>query len=75
MPPLEPLSREEMSMGYERRGADFVRREEFHRQGADFVRREEFHRQALETIVEIANMRSSLLSSFSQLQKNSKCSD
>ncbi|KAL0909805.1 hypothetical protein M5K25_020703 [Dendrobium thyrsiflorum] len=47
MPPLEPLSREEMSMGYDRRGADFVgRREEFHRRGADFEgRREEFHRQ------------------------------
>ncbi|KAI0499544.1 hypothetical protein KFK09_017748 [Dendrobium nobile] len=30
---------------------------------------------ALETIVEIANMRSSMLSSFSQLQKNNKCSD
>ncbi|KAL0907060.1 hypothetical protein M5K25_025600 [Dendrobium thyrsiflorum] len=37
MPPLEPLSREEMSVGYDRRGADFVgRREEFHRRGADF---------------------------------------
>ncbi|KAI0499540.1 hypothetical protein KFK09_017744 [Dendrobium nobile] len=30
---------------------------------------------ALETIVEIANMRSSMLSSFSQLQKDNKCSD
>ncbi|KAL0917284.1 hypothetical protein M5K25_012335 [Dendrobium thyrsiflorum] len=37
MPPLEPLFREEMSMGYDRRGADFVgRMEEFHRRGADF---------------------------------------
>ncbi|KAL0907799.1 hypothetical protein M5K25_022238 [Dendrobium thyrsiflorum] len=37
MPHIEPLSREEMSMGYDRRGADFVgRREEFHRRGADF---------------------------------------
>ncbi|KAL0928619.1 hypothetical protein M5K25_000524 [Dendrobium thyrsiflorum] len=37
MPPLEPLSREEMSMGYDRRGADFVgRMEEFYRRGADF---------------------------------------
>ncbi|KAH0467853.1 hypothetical protein IEQ34_002886 [Dendrobium chrysotoxum] len=45
MPPLEPLSREEMSMRYDRRGADFGgRREEFHRRGADFEgRREEFH--------------------------------
>ncbi|KAL0924099.1 hypothetical protein M5K25_004905 [Dendrobium thyrsiflorum] len=61
MPPLEPLSREEMSMGYDRRGADFVgRREEYHRRGAEFEgrreeiqrlgadfegRREEFHRR------------------------------
>ncbi|KAL0920118.1 hypothetical protein M5K25_009229 [Dendrobium thyrsiflorum] len=45
MPPLESLSREEMSMGYDRRVADFVgRREEFHRRGADFEgKREEFH--------------------------------
>ncbi|KAL0909077.1 hypothetical protein M5K25_023601 [Dendrobium thyrsiflorum] len=44
MPPLEPLSREEMSMGYDRRGVDFIgRREEFHRRGADFEgRREEY---------------------------------
>ncbi|KAL0920251.1 hypothetical protein M5K25_009372 [Dendrobium thyrsiflorum] len=47
MPPLIPLSRKEMSMGYDRRGADFVeRREEFYRRGADFEgRREEFHRR------------------------------
>ncbi|KAH0464550.1 hypothetical protein IEQ34_007336 [Dendrobium chrysotoxum] len=37
MPPLESLSREEMSMGYDRRGVDFGgRREEFHRRGTDF---------------------------------------
>ncbi|KAL0908532.1 hypothetical protein M5K25_023028 [Dendrobium thyrsiflorum] len=37
MPPLEPLSREEMSLGYDRRGADFVgRREESHRRGVEF---------------------------------------
>ncbi|KAL0918931.1 hypothetical protein M5K25_010980 [Dendrobium thyrsiflorum] len=37
MPPLEPLSREEMSIGYDRRGANFVgRREEFHHRGANF---------------------------------------
>ncbi|KAI0523140.1 hypothetical protein KFK09_005530 [Dendrobium nobile] len=40
MPPLEPLSREEMSRGYDRRGADFgSRREEFQRRGAEFQRR------------------------------------
>ncbi|PKU81459.1 hypothetical protein MA16_Dca015864 [Dendrobium catenatum] len=37
MPPLEPLSREEMSMGNDRRCADFSgRREEFQRRGAEF---------------------------------------
>ncbi|KAL0911562.1 hypothetical protein M5K25_019711 [Dendrobium thyrsiflorum] len=37
MPPLEPLSREEMSQAYDRRGADFVgRREEIPRRAADF---------------------------------------
>ncbi|KAL0903305.1 hypothetical protein M5K25_027674 [Dendrobium thyrsiflorum] len=37
MPPLEPLSREEMSLGYDRRGADFVGRgEESHRRGVEF---------------------------------------
>ncbi|XP_028550827.1 uncharacterized protein LOC114579655 [Dendrobium catenatum] len=37
MPPLKSLSREEMSLGNDWRGADFVgRREEFHRRGADF---------------------------------------
>ncbi|KAL0916141.1 hypothetical protein M5K25_013630 [Dendrobium thyrsiflorum] len=37
MPPLEPLSREEMSMGYDRRGSDFVgRRDEYHCRGAEF---------------------------------------
>ncbi|KAL0911618.1 hypothetical protein M5K25_019772 [Dendrobium thyrsiflorum] len=47
MPPLEPLSREKMSMRYDRRGADFVgRMEEFHRRCADFEgRREEFYRR------------------------------
>ncbi|KAL0904451.1 hypothetical protein M5K25_026567 [Dendrobium thyrsiflorum] len=52
MPPQEPLSREEMSMGYDRRCADFVwRREEFHRRGADFEgRREEFHRRGAATL-------------------------
>ncbi|KAL0908182.1 hypothetical protein M5K25_022659 [Dendrobium thyrsiflorum] len=44
MPPLEPLSREEMIMGYDRRGVDFVgRREEIHCRGTDFEgRREEY---------------------------------
>ncbi|PKU87212.1 hypothetical protein MA16_Dca009360 [Dendrobium catenatum] len=42
MPPLEPLSREEMSMGYERRGAEFFgRRDEFYRRGAEEERRRE----------------------------------
>ncbi|KAL0917940.1 hypothetical protein M5K25_013049 [Dendrobium thyrsiflorum] len=42
MPPLEPLSMEEMSMGYGRRGVDFLgRREELHRRGADFEGRME----------------------------------
>ncbi|PKU76998.1 hypothetical protein MA16_Dca001604 [Dendrobium catenatum] len=41
MPPLEPLSREEMSMGNQRRGADFQR------QGVDFEgRRGEYERSA-----------------------------
>ncbi|KAL0904463.1 hypothetical protein M5K25_026580 [Dendrobium thyrsiflorum] len=35
MPPLEPLSREEMSQAFDRRGADF-RREELPRRAADF---------------------------------------
>ncbi|KAI0500720.1 hypothetical protein KFK09_018936 [Dendrobium nobile] len=40
MPPLEPLSREDMSLGYDRRGADFGgRREEFQHRGAEFQRR------------------------------------
>ncbi|PKU66016.1 hypothetical protein MA16_Dca009091 [Dendrobium catenatum] len=40
MPPLEPLSREEMSLGNDRRGADFQRRgADFQRRGADFQRR------------------------------------
>ncbi|KAL0915831.1 hypothetical protein M5K25_013290 [Dendrobium thyrsiflorum] len=40
MPPLEPLSREEMSIGYKRSGVDFVRRgEDFDHQGVDFERR------------------------------------
>ncbi|PKU72724.1 hypothetical protein MA16_Dca007444 [Dendrobium catenatum] len=39
MPPLKPLSREEMSMGYDRRGAEFGgRREGSHRRGAEFER-------------------------------------
>ncbi|KAL0927127.1 hypothetical protein M5K25_001286 [Dendrobium thyrsiflorum] len=39
MPPLEPLSREELSQGYDRREADYVgRREEFYRRGAGFER-------------------------------------
>ncbi|KAL0928155.1 hypothetical protein M5K25_000022 [Dendrobium thyrsiflorum] len=39
MPPLEPLSREELSRGYDRREADYVgRREEFYRRGAGFER-------------------------------------
>ncbi|KAL0915706.1 hypothetical protein M5K25_013157 [Dendrobium thyrsiflorum] len=42
MPPLEPISREEMSIGYTRRGAEFVRRGDgFDRRGADFERRKE----------------------------------
>ncbi|KAL0918622.1 hypothetical protein M5K25_010640 [Dendrobium thyrsiflorum] len=47
MPHLEPLSREDMSMGYDRRWADFVgRREEFHCRGAEFEgRREEIQRR------------------------------
>ncbi|KAH0459578.1 hypothetical protein IEQ34_012392 [Dendrobium chrysotoxum] len=40
MPHLEPLSREEMSIGYARRGAEFVRRgDDFNRRGADLERR------------------------------------
>ncbi|KAL0917223.1 hypothetical protein M5K25_012272 [Dendrobium thyrsiflorum] len=43
MPPLEPLSREEMSTGFERMAADFVgRREDFYRRGAESKRRGEF---------------------------------
>ncbi|KAL0907560.1 hypothetical protein M5K25_021976 [Dendrobium thyrsiflorum] len=44
MPHIEPLSREEMSQAYDRRGADFVgRREEFPRRAADFEgRRQDF---------------------------------
>ncbi|KAL0914019.1 hypothetical protein M5K25_017516 [Dendrobium thyrsiflorum] len=39
MPPLEPLSREELSRGYDRREADYIgRREEFYRRGAGFER-------------------------------------
>ncbi|KAL0914590.1 hypothetical protein M5K25_014951 [Dendrobium thyrsiflorum] len=39
MPPLEPLSREELSRGYDRREADYVgRREEFYRRGVGFER-------------------------------------
>ncbi|KAL0909027.1 hypothetical protein M5K25_023549 [Dendrobium thyrsiflorum] len=47
MPPLEPLSREVMSMGYNRRGADFVgRSEEYHSRGTEFEgRREEIQRR------------------------------
>ncbi|KAI0493558.1 hypothetical protein KFK09_023677 [Dendrobium nobile] len=59
-PPLEPLSREEMSMGYDRREGDFGgRREGSHRRGAEFERiqrrggdfegrREERHRRGAE---------------------------
>ncbi|KAL0923709.1 hypothetical protein M5K25_007776 [Dendrobium thyrsiflorum] len=36
MPTLEPLSKEEMSLGYDRMGADFVGREEIHCRGVDF---------------------------------------
>ncbi|KAI0510225.1 hypothetical protein KFK09_010826 [Dendrobium nobile] len=40
MPPLEPFSREEISMGNDRRGADFQRRgADFQRRGAEFQRR------------------------------------
>ncbi|KAL0928960.1 hypothetical protein M5K25_000899 [Dendrobium thyrsiflorum] len=40
IPHIEPLSREEMSMGYGRKGADFVRRgDDVDRRGADFMRR------------------------------------
>ncbi|KAH0454565.1 hypothetical protein IEQ34_016489 [Dendrobium chrysotoxum] len=40
MPHLESLSREEMSIGYERGGADFVRRgDDFDGRGAEFERR------------------------------------
>ncbi|KAL0929005.1 hypothetical protein M5K25_000944 [Dendrobium thyrsiflorum] len=39
MSPLEPLLREELSRGYDRREADYVgRREEFYRRGAGFER-------------------------------------
>ncbi|KAL0915131.1 hypothetical protein M5K25_015530 [Dendrobium thyrsiflorum] len=39
MPPLEPLSREELSRGYDRQEAEYVgRREEFYRRGAGFDR-------------------------------------
>ncbi|KAL0922763.1 hypothetical protein M5K25_006779 [Dendrobium thyrsiflorum] len=49
MPPLEPLSTEEMSMGYDRKGAYFVgRMEEYHRRGAEFEGgREEIQRRGL----------------------------
>ncbi|KAL0906834.1 hypothetical protein M5K25_025360 [Dendrobium thyrsiflorum] len=40
MPPLEPISREKRSIGYERSGVDFVRRgENYECRGADFERR------------------------------------
>ncbi|KAI0495881.1 hypothetical protein KFK09_022188 [Dendrobium nobile] len=40
MPPLEPFSREEISTGNDRRGADFQRRgADFQRRGAEFQRR------------------------------------
>ncbi|KAL0921105.1 hypothetical protein M5K25_008140 [Dendrobium thyrsiflorum] len=43
MPPLEPLSRKEISIMYEWRGVEFVRRgEDFDRRGADFERRGDF---------------------------------
>ncbi|KAL0914451.1 hypothetical protein M5K25_014799 [Dendrobium thyrsiflorum] len=39
MPPLEPLSREELSRGYDRQEAEYVgRREELYRRGAGFER-------------------------------------
>ncbi|KAL0916363.1 hypothetical protein M5K25_013867 [Dendrobium thyrsiflorum] len=38
MPPLEPLSREELSRGYDRQEAEYVGREEFYRRGAGFER-------------------------------------
>ncbi|KAL0927502.1 hypothetical protein M5K25_001677 [Dendrobium thyrsiflorum] len=58
MPPIEPLSREELSRGYDRREDEYVgRREEFYRRGAGFERiqrrgadfegeRTDFHRRA-----------------------------
>ncbi|KAL0914580.1 hypothetical protein M5K25_014941 [Dendrobium thyrsiflorum] len=43
MPPLEPISKEEMSTGYERRGVDFVRREvDYERRGVDFEKSKDF---------------------------------
>ncbi|KAL0915178.1 hypothetical protein M5K25_015578 [Dendrobium thyrsiflorum] len=39
MPPLEPLSREEISTGFERRTTEFTgRRDDFYHRGADFER-------------------------------------
>ncbi|KAL0925035.1 hypothetical protein M5K25_003341 [Dendrobium thyrsiflorum] len=38
MPPLEPLSREELSRGYNRQEAEYVGREEFYHRGAGFER-------------------------------------
>ncbi|KAL0921336.1 hypothetical protein M5K25_008399 [Dendrobium thyrsiflorum] len=76
MPPLEPLSREEFSMGYERRGADFVgRMEEFYHRGADFQgRREEkeVEKLASPTKVENNNRREKKISKLkaSSIHKN-----
>ncbi|KAL0927579.1 hypothetical protein M5K25_001763 [Dendrobium thyrsiflorum] len=59
MPPLEPLSREELSRGYDRQEVEYVgRREEFYRRGAGFERiqrqgadfeggRTDFHRRGV----------------------------
>ncbi|KAH0458936.1 hypothetical protein IEQ34_011750 [Dendrobium chrysotoxum] len=43
MPSLEPISREEMSIGYEQKGAEFARRGvDYERRGVDFERRGDF---------------------------------
>ncbi|KAI0512169.1 hypothetical protein KFK09_012807 [Dendrobium nobile] len=62
MPPLEPLSREEMSMGYDRREADFGgRREGSHRRGAEFERIQRrggiLKEEGRNVIVEVLNLK------------------
>ncbi|KAL0904718.1 hypothetical protein M5K25_026859 [Dendrobium thyrsiflorum] len=74
LPPLEPLSREEMSTGFERRAADFVERiEDFYRRGAEFERRRGESDEAVGFSKRIANKSYSclyIIGSLSRLPKN-----